>query len=82
MPVIFDRGNAFLNGFVTDLMDIKPDDRIFEIGCGTGKLIKLMANEIEGDVIRLLTSGGFRKSVRIDTRKRRNLLFHCAVATK
>jgi SAM-dependent methyltransferase len=186
MPVIFDRGNAFLNGFVNDLMDIRPDDRVLEIGCGTGKLIKVMAKQIENgfiegidfsaemvmiakrknrkhiargvvnimgnhfndysgtkksftkacsvntiyfwknpeytvkkvmdllqpggrfvlafedirqlerrklskdvfrlyaevDVIRLLASGGFRKRVRIETRKRRNLLFHCAVVTK
>jgi ubiquinone/menaquinone biosynthesis C-methylase UbiE len=186
MPIIFDRGNSLLNRFVYDLMVIKPDDQILEIGCGTGSLIKMMAEKIEngfiegidfssemvtipkrknkkhnargkvditedhfddhsctrksfskacsvntiyfwkkpehvvkkvmnlmppggmfvvafediqqlerrklsrnvfrlyteGEVIRLLARGGFRKSVRIDTRKRRNLLFHCAVATK
>ena len=35
MPIIFDRGNSFLNRFVYDLMVIKPDDQILEIGCGT-----------------------------------------------
>jgi len=47
MPVIFDRGNLFLNRFVYDLMDIKPDEQIFENGCGTGQLIKLMASKLE-----------------------------------
>jgi ubiquinone/menaquinone biosynthesis C-methylase UbiE len=51
MPVIFDRGNAFLNSFVYDVMDIKPDDQILEIGCGTGSLIKAMADSLENGFI-------------------------------
>lgn len=47
MPIVFDRGNSFLNGFVYELMAVQPDDRVLEIGCGTGKLIKLMAKFIE-----------------------------------
>lgn len=46
MPIIFDRGNAFLNRFVEETMAIQPDDRVLEIGCGTGKLIKKMAKTI------------------------------------
>lgn len=47
MPIVFDRGNAVLNGMVKEIMAVQPDDCILEIGCGTGKLIKLMANKIE-----------------------------------
>jgi len=51
MPIIFDRGNAFLNSFVNDVIGIKPDDRILEIGCGTGSLIKEMAEKLENGFI-------------------------------
>lgn len=51
MPIIFDRGNAFLNSLVNDLMDIRSDDRVLEIGCGTGKLVKIMAEKIENGFI-------------------------------
>ncbi|MBW1891065.1 MAG: methyltransferase domain-containing protein [Deltaproteobacteria bacterium] len=51
MPIIFDRGNAFLNSFVYDVIGIKPDDRILEIGCGTGSLIKEMAEKLENGFI-------------------------------
>ena len=51
MPIIFDRGNAFLNSLVNDLMDIRSDDRVLEIGCGTGKLVKIMAEKIENGLI-------------------------------
>ena len=47
MPIVFDRGNAFLNRFVDDVMAVRPDDRLLEIGCGTGKLLKRMADRIE-----------------------------------
>jgi ubiquinone/menaquinone biosynthesis C-methylase UbiE len=47
MSVIFDRGNAFLNGFVYDLMSIQENDRIIEIGFGTGKLISKMAKRLK-----------------------------------
>lgn len=51
MSVVFDLGNAFLNRFAYELMDIKPDDRVFEIGCGTGSLVKLMAGKIKTGTI-------------------------------
>lgn len=52
MPVIFDRGNAFLNGFVNEMMAVRPDDRLLEIGCGTGKLIYDIAPKIDHGIIK------------------------------
>ena len=46
MSIVFDRGNAFLNDFVSELMSVQPNDRIIEIGFGTGNLIKKMAQHI------------------------------------
>lgn len=43
MSVIFDRGNAFLNGLVLEAMAVQNGDRVLEIGCGTGRLIGEMA---------------------------------------
>ena len=51
MRIVFDQGNAFLNSFVSDLMAVQPDDRIIEIGSGTGKLIYKMAKEIENGFV-------------------------------
>ena len=47
MPLVFNRGNAFLNRFVAAQVAVAPDDRILEIGCGPGKLIAAMAEKIE-----------------------------------
>ena len=47
MSVIFDQGNTFLNDFVNELMSVQVDDRIIEIGFGTGKLIYRMAQQID-----------------------------------
>jgi ubiquinone/menaquinone biosynthesis C-methylase UbiE len=47
MSIVFDQGNAFLNNFVRDLMSVQSDDRIIEIGSGTGKLISKMAQQID-----------------------------------
>jgi len=47
MSIVFDQGNAFLNDFVDELMSIQTDDRIIEIGFGTGKLIYKMAQQID-----------------------------------
>jgi ubiquinone/menaquinone biosynthesis C-methylase UbiE len=47
MSIVFDRGNAFLNDFVNELMSVQIDDRIIEIGHGTGKLIYRMAQHID-----------------------------------
>ena len=51
MSIIFDQGNAFLNGFVNELMSVQIDDRIIEIGFGTGKLIYRMARQIDKGLI-------------------------------
>jgi ubiquinone/menaquinone biosynthesis C-methylase UbiE len=51
MPIVFDQGNAFLNRLVHTLMEVHPDDRVLEIGCGTGKLAKMMAKTIENGII-------------------------------
>lgn len=51
MRIVFDQGNAFLNNFVSDLMSVQTDDRIIEIGSGTGKLINKMAQKIDKGLI-------------------------------
>ena len=51
MSIVFDRGNAFLNNFVNELISVKIDDRIIEIGFGTGKLIDKMAQQIDTGLI-------------------------------
>ncbi len=48
MSVVFDRGNAYLNGFVNELMLVLPNDHLLEIGFGTGELIHEMAKQIDG----------------------------------
>jgi tRNA G46 methylase TrmB len=47
ISIVFDRGNAFLNNPVNDLMSVQIDDRIIEIGFGTGRLIHRMAQQSE-----------------------------------
>lgn len=51
MRIIFDQGNAFLNNFVIDQMSVQTDDRIVEIGSGTGKLIYKMAQKNDKGLI-------------------------------
>lgn len=51
MRLVFDQGNAFLNSLVNDLMFVQADDRIIEIGSGTGKLIHRMAHNIDNGLI-------------------------------
>ncbi|MBW2410226.1 MAG: class I SAM-dependent methyltransferase [Deltaproteobacteria bacterium] len=51
MSVIFDVGNARLNKFVNEVMSVQEDDRILEIGFGTGKLIHEMAKQIDRGLI-------------------------------
>ncbi|MCP4717984.1 MAG: class I SAM-dependent methyltransferase [Desulfobacteraceae bacterium] len=46
MASIFDIGNAFLNEMVNDALAIENKDYVLDIGCGTGKLIRNMANQI------------------------------------
>ena len=51
MTAIFDRGNAFLNGFALEMIAIRPDDRVLEIGCGPGNLIYDLAPGIDNGII-------------------------------
>jgi len=43
MPIIFDRGNVAINKFMGDLLTLKENDHVLEIGFGTGKFINEMA---------------------------------------
>ena len=43
MTKIFNEGNADLNSFVMDMLELESSDRVLEIGFGPGKLIKQMA---------------------------------------
>lgn len=51
MSNIFDIGNAYLNGFVNELLSVQKDDQVLDIGCGTGKLIYNMASQINDGYI-------------------------------
>ncbi len=44
MTKIFNKGNADLNAFVKELLDLQREDRVLEIGFGPGKLIKEIAD--------------------------------------
>jgi ubiquinone/menaquinone biosynthesis C-methylase UbiE len=39
MPVVFDRGNMVVNKLMGDLLELEENDRVLEIGFGTGKFI-------------------------------------------
>ena len=43
MTKIFNSGNADLNSFVKEILDLQREDRVLEIGFGPGKLINEMA---------------------------------------
>jgi ubiquinone/menaquinone biosynthesis C-methylase UbiE len=51
MSRIFDKGNLELNNFVKETLSIKKSDHILEIGCGTGSLIKIIADELENGIV-------------------------------
>lgn len=44
---IFNIGNAKLNDLVLEMVSVRGDDHILEIGSGTGKLLQRMASHIE-----------------------------------
>ena len=46
MATIFNKGNAYLNGFVNELMAVTDEDYVLEIGFGSGALIHKMAKQI------------------------------------
>ena len=68
MRIVFDKGNAFLNNFVSDLMSVQTDDRIIEIGSGTGKLIYKMAKKMDKGLI----EGVDFSSAMVSVAKKRN----------
>jgi len=51
MSTIFNIGNAKINRFVYEIMSVKKDDHILEIGFGTGKLIYEMAKRIDKGLV-------------------------------
>jgi len=51
MSKIFDKGNAFLNQCAKEFIAVNENDRILEIGFGTGQLIYEMAGHINGGLI-------------------------------
>lgn len=51
MPRIFNIGNADLNSFVLEMLQLKMTDRVLEIGFGTGKLINKMAGIAGGGIV-------------------------------
>jgi ubiquinone/menaquinone biosynthesis C-methylase UbiE len=46
MSAVFDIGNVFLNNFVSELLSVKSGDHVLDIGCGTGKLISKLSNQV------------------------------------
>jgi ubiquinone/menaquinone biosynthesis C-methylase UbiE len=63
MRIVFERGNAFLNDFVDELMSIQPDDRVLDIGSGPGLLISKMAEKIDNGFIEGVDFSGEMVSV-------------------
>ena len=57
MSRIFDKGNLELNNFVMETLAIKESDHVLEIGCGTGSLLKRIANELENGAAEVAVKG-------------------------
>jgi len=51
MARIFDKGNITVNDLMKAALDLRVDDRVLEIGFGTGKLIAELARQIGGGLI-------------------------------
>ncbi|NNG01123.1 MAG: class I SAM-dependent methyltransferase [Desulfobacteraceae bacterium] len=51
MSAVFNIGNANINRFVYEMMSVKENDHILEIGFGTGKLMYEMAGHIDTGLI-------------------------------
>jgi SAM-dependent methyltransferase len=43
MSLVFDKGNAELNAMMKGRLDVRADEQVLEIGCGTGELIRELA---------------------------------------
>jgi hypothetical protein len=44
MSRIFNKGNADLNDFIKDLLDLQENDKVLEVGFGPGKLLNEIAS--------------------------------------
>ncbi len=51
MSRVFDKGNFELKSFVYETLSVKKSDHILEIGCGTGSLLKTIADKLENGLI-------------------------------
>ena len=51
MSRIFDKGNLELNTLISDIVSIEEDDRLLEIGSGTGELVKKIAGQLATGMI-------------------------------
>lgn len=51
MPAVFNLGNVALNDFMGDILDVKENDHVLEIGFGTGKFLNKAAKHIGGGLI-------------------------------
>ena len=51
MSTIFDYGNAALNDFMKEILSLKENEHVLEIGFGTGKLISEMAKRVNKGII-------------------------------
>jgi ubiquinone/menaquinone biosynthesis C-methylase UbiE len=51
MSKIFDHGNVAINDFMKELLSLKKNDHVLEIGFGTGKLIFEMAKRVNKGLI-------------------------------
>jgi ubiquinone/menaquinone biosynthesis C-methylase UbiE len=51
MSKIFDHGNVAINDFMKELLSLKENDHVLEIGFGTGKLIFEMAKRVNKGLI-------------------------------
>lgn len=69
MSLIFDKGNAFLNGLVREQLSVQASDHILEIGYGTGKLIHELSGDLKEGCIQGVDPS--EAMVRIATRRNR-----------
>ncbi len=51
MTKIFNKGNADINSFVKDVLDLRKDDSVLEIGFGPGILVSEMAEAVTEGVV-------------------------------
>ncbi len=51
MSRVFEKGNAELNSFIKETLSLRENDQILEIGFGTGKLLKQIADNLDKGII-------------------------------